>query len=576
MTRIRKIEIQNFRAIRSLTWFPDPGLNCLVGPGDSGKSTVLEAVDLCVGSRRSPQFSDADFHRLNLSAPIRIAVTVGELADSLKSIESYGTFLQGYDDALNTVEDEPGDGLDTALTVVLTVRADLEPTWELYSARAQEQGLTRTLSWADRQAIAPTRIGALAGYHLGWQRGSVLNRVSDERVDVGEALIEAARGARAAFGDAAATELRRTCEAVEETAKELGITPGASVRAMLDAQSVSFSGGTIALHDANGVPLRSMGTGSTRLLIAGLQRRVASTSTIVLVDELEFGLEPHRVIRLLGSLGAREKSPPLQVFMTTHSSVAVRELSADQLFVLRVAPGGHEAKRFSRAGDIQGTVRLYPESFLAHAVVVCEGASEVGLLRGLDRFRCGMGAESLFARGVALIDSEGGTAERPFERAEAFLALGYQTAVVRDDDKPPAPHVEGAFEAKGGKVIRWDSGRALEDELFIELPDAAVGALLERAIQLHGEKAIDEHIRSASDGKLTLDVARSMDLIDGYDEATRAVLGKAARTKKQSWFKKVGWMDDVAHDIVAPALTEVHEAFRRRVTGIFAWAGCEG
>jgi predicted ATP-dependent endonuclease of OLD family len=41
MARIRKIEVINFRCIKNLTWFPSSGLNCLVGPGDSGKSTLL-------------------------------------------------------------------------------------------------------------------------------------------------------------------------------------------------------------------------------------------------------------------------------------------------------------------------------------------------------------------------------------------------------------------------------------------------------------------------------------------------------------------------------------------------------
>ncbi|MGO4684118.1 AAA family ATPase [Hyphomicrobium sp. 2TAF46] len=40
------------------------GLNCLIGPGDSGKSSVLEAIDFCLGARRNLQISDADFHRL--------------------------------------------------------------------------------------------------------------------------------------------------------------------------------------------------------------------------------------------------------------------------------------------------------------------------------------------------------------------------------------------------------------------------------------------------------------------------------------------------------------------------------
>jgi predicted ATP-binding protein involved in virulence len=64
-----------------------------------------------------------------------------------------------------------------------------------------------------------------------------------------------------------------------------------------------------------------------RLLVAGLQRAAAETAAIVLIDEVEYGLEPHRLARLLDSLGAKDAAPPLQVFMTSHSPVAIRELS---------------------------------------------------------------------------------------------------------------------------------------------------------------------------------------------------------------------------------------------------------
>jgi hypothetical protein len=44
MARIRKIEIQNFRGIKELVWLPSAGINCLIGPGDSGKSSILDAI----------------------------------------------------------------------------------------------------------------------------------------------------------------------------------------------------------------------------------------------------------------------------------------------------------------------------------------------------------------------------------------------------------------------------------------------------------------------------------------------------------------------------------------------------
>lgn len=573
MTRIRLVEIKHFRCINELTWQPQPGINCLIGPGDSGKSSILDAIDLCLGARRSLQFTDTDFHLLNVETPITISVTLGDLDDGLKNLDSYGMYVRGFYTKTGKVEDEPEKDAETVLTVKLTVANDLEPVWTLTSQRAEAQGFSRNLNWADRVRLAPTRIGAMADYHLGWRRGSVLNRVSEERADASAALAKAARDARATFGDQAQAQLDETLGIVAATAKELGIPVGKNIKAMLDAHSVSFSGGTISLHNEDGVPLRGLGIGSTRLLIAGLQRKAAAQSSIILIDELEHGLEPHRIVRLLGSLGAKETPPPLQVFMTTHSPIVLRELSGSQLFVTRGSSEKHDVLAVGTNDDIQSTVRLYPDAFLAPRVVICEGASEVGLIRGLDQYRTANGATSLSAKGLALVDCGGGDSERPFKRGDAFRTLGYYTALVRDDDKKPNAELEAKFIARGGKVTAWRDGRALEDELFLSLTDDAVNKLINRAVELHGEDLVNEHIKSISQNARTLISIQTETFIDGISLESRVILGKAARTKKAGWFKSVTWMEDVARDIVGPDLANADAGFRALVEGIFAWVG---
>ncbi len=576
MTRIRAIEINNFRGIKKFAWLPSPGLNCLIGPGDSGKSSILDGIDFCLGARRNIQFTDADFYRLDVETPISISVTIGELKDGLKNLDAYGMYVRGFDAQSGTIEDEPEKDSETVLTMKLIVASDLEPSWSLVSERAEAQGLTRNLSWDNRVRLAPTRIGVLADYHLGWRHGSVLNHVSEQRAEASAALAKAAREARAAFGDEAQDQLGETLEIVATTARELGIPIGENIKAMLDAHSVSFGGGTISLHDEDGIPLRGLGVGSKRLLIAGLQRKASEQAAIILIDELEHGLEPHRIIRLLGSLGAKEKNPPLQVFMTTHSPVTLRELSGSQLFVLLPAADKHETRNVGTTDDIQSTIRLYPDAFLAPSVIICEGASEVGFVRGLDQYRSIKGYNSISAQGASLVDCGGGDADRPFKRATVFNALGYRTAIVRDDDKKPTEAVEVAFTDGGGKVVAWRDGRALEDELFLSLAADGIGKLIERAIELHGEELINEHIKSASQNAKDLNAVQTEALTGNISPESRALLGKAARTKKAGWFKSVTWMEDVARDIVGPDLENADAGFRTIVGEIFAWASNAG
>jgi len=576
MARIRKITIENFRGIKELTWLPQPGVNCLIGPGDSGKSTILDAIDFCLGARRNLQFTDADFHQIDVEEPIRIAVTLGELDDSLKSFDAYGMYIRGFDPKTGTVEDEPANETETVLTLQLTVASDLEPAWTLISERAHAQDQSRNLNWLDRVRIAPMRIGAAAGYHLGWGRGSVLNRISEERADASAALAKAARDARAAFGEDAEGQLGETLSIVADTAKELGIPVGENVKAMLDAHSVSFSGGTISLHDEDGVPLKGLGVGSTRLLIAGLQRKAAAETAVILIDETEHGLEPHRIIRFITSLGAKEDEPPLQVFMTTHSPVVLRELSGDQLFVVRRQNESHGIRKVGAGDDIQSTIRLYPEAFLAPSVLVCEGASEVGFVRGVDLHRVEDGVTSITANGVALVDCGGGEAERCFKRAAVFQELGYRTAILRDSDKAVARETEEAFANADGTLIAWRSERAIEDELFLSLADDGIDELIDLAIELHGEDLVDEHIKSASDGQTDLEQIRADAQDNGYSNDGRVVLGKAARFKKTGWFKSVTWMERVARNVVGPGLPDADTDFRGLVEEIFEWASNGG
>lgn len=572
MPRIRKVEIKHFRSIQELSWCPAAGINCLIGPGDSGKSSILEAIDFCLGARRNIQFTDADFHQLDVETPITILVTLGDLDERLKNLDAYGVYLRSFDGKTAEIEDEPEKDTETVLTIKLVVESDLEPSWTLVSARAEAQGMARNLNWSDRVRIAPTRMGVMADYHLGWRRGSVLNRVSEERIDASVALAKAARDARAAFGEDAQGQLGTTLGIVAQTAKDLGIPIGKVVKAMLDAHTVSFSGGTISLHDEDGVPLRGLGTGSIRLLIAGLQRKAAAQSVIIMIDELEYGLEPHRIIRLLGSLGAKETKPPLQVFMTTHSPVALRELAGNQLFIVRPWPNKHEVLTVGTADEIQSTIRSYPDAFLAQSVIICEGASEVGLLRGLDQHRTANGQNSITAQGTSFVDCGGGGTDRLFQRAATFHALGYRTAIVRDNDQEPDQSLETAFTAAGGKVFTWREGRALEDELFLSLTDNAASKLIDYAIEVHGDDLINQHIKTVSDNKKDLDTVQTESLVDGITEESRQILSKSAKVKRQGWFKSVTWMEKVGRDIVGPDLSKADIGMRAVIEAVFAWA----
>lgn len=416
------------------------------------------------------------------------------------------------------------------------------------------------LNWSDRKLLVPTRIGSFSGYELSLRKGSVLNRLSDEKIDVSSELVRVARSSRKSFGTEINEKVEDIRNKVVSVAGELGVNVGEDIFAMLDAESVSINGGAISLHDQDGVPLRNMGTGSSRLLVAGLQKEAALKTSIVLVDELEYGLEPHRILRFLGSLGVKDKTPSMQSFMTTHSPVAVRELADEQLFRVRNGDGQHSVISFEN-DDVQGTLRLFPDAFLASSVLVCEGATEIGFLRGFDSFLVSKGRKSLFARGIALVDGGGSSMH---QRANAFAKKGYRTAIFRDDDVKIDIEQEDEFLENAGSVFSCSKGKSIEDHIFAELNEQDVLLLVQKAISFKGRELIDAQLGTATKGILSSDKL-TIENVEGY----RSELAKAAKSKN-SWFKSISEMEEVSFEIVFPKLKELGE-FKEIVTSIFNW-----
>lgn len=308
-----------------------------------------------------------------------------------------------------------------------------------------------------------------------------------------------------------------------------------------------------------------MGLGSRRLLTAALQRAASAHSTVVLIDEVELGLEPHRLIKLLEEIGVHETTPPFQVFMTTHSPTAVREMATHQLMVIRKAPKHAVAQPSSL---LQGTIRKYPEALLGRAVVVCEGASEVGLLRGLDNTG-DPDFPSVNALGVALIDGHG---DEHAKRALAFQQMGYPTAIFRDNDKAPQPE-EIEFVTKGGVVFTWPSGAALEDMLFHYLPDAGIAKLIDLATEFKDADTVNGQITTASANVYNLSGLVGQALVGSYDVNMRTCLAKASknRTAAKAWYKSVSAMEQVAETVILPNKTSTHEDLMKVATGLFQW-----
>ena len=73
--QIRKVIARNFRGIKSAdSVLPKNRFVCLVGPGDSTKTSLLDVIGLVLTPRWNVQFADADFHSCQIEEPIVLRV----------------------------------------------------------------------------------------------------------------------------------------------------------------------------------------------------------------------------------------------------------------------------------------------------------------------------------------------------------------------------------------------------------------------------------------------------------------------------------------------------------------------
>ncbi|NVK17239.1 MAG: AAA family ATPase [Methylocystaceae bacterium] len=577
--KIRHVLIKNYRGIRDFQWYPSEGTNCLIGPGDSCKSTILDAIDLALGARNAASFSDSDFHLYNTADPILIEITIGDLNDDLLNMETYGYFHRGFVSQTGEFVDEPGLNDETVLTVRLIVNEDLDPQWGLYSDRAYAEGRERNLIWKHRQLLAPVRLGTETKHHMAWGSRSILNKLSPNKATAANALAKAARQAREAFASEGCEGVDDVIEISKNVANSLGI-PVTELYAMLDMKGASFSGGAIALHDEKHIPLRGLGTGSSRLFVSGLQKHIG-VSPITLIDEVEFGLEPYRIVRLLDALGAKDADNNQQSFMTSHSPFVLKELKASQLNIVRcnllnrpqeldedgnLLPIEQEVinsiASLGNSEEKQKLLRTNAEAFLSPNVIVCEGKTEIGLIKGMDAYFSSNGNRSLVSHGAFWAD--GGGDPNLFARAAIFTSLGYRTYIFMDSDKVTEAENLQKMQAGNVPIIRWHNNNSTESVIVRHVPAGLIPQLLEIAEDWKSTETINNHIMQATDNALTLDVCKN-----NFDESMREILVQCAG--ERSWFKDITPAERVGSEIVAPRWQDFGNDFSEVISKLWDW-----
>lgn len=523
---IKHLKVKNFRGIKELDWFLPGKYICLIGPGDSTKTTILDAIEYALYPSYTISFDDTDFFDCNIDQPIEIFVSIANYPEEFQEDSKFGMYQRGIENS-KIVDETEGEYL--ILTIKLTVSKDLDPEWTIYVDRDLDK---KEISHRMREKLGMMRIGSQVDRHFTWGRGSILNKWS-ENIDQAKAMIaNAVRKAKEGFDEQQIEDLPDIISKISRASGKFGLQPKGSFKAHLDTKSISFGYGAISLNDDN-IPVRQLGSGSKKLLASSLQVESTKEGAILLFDEIETGLEPHRLRNLIRVL-KKELEYKGQIICTTHSSVSIVEFDALNLVIVRKENGIICCCTIPT--EVQNVIRRVPEAFLARKVLVCEGATEFGFLLAFEDYLVSQNYDNFGYKGIAVVDGEGDTFKQV---CQGLNTLGYSTAAIIDSDKLTSSEIYG-LEQIGIKVIHWADNVSIEERVFLDIPKDKISLIVEHAYRLKfkdGEESTKESLLGSINSKLNSNFP-SIDEISNYQDKTqlRKVLGEIAN--KNKWFKR--------------------------------------
>lgn len=529
--QIRHVKVENFRGIKKLDWHIPSNLVCIIGGGDSCKTTLLDAIELALSSSPSVAIDDSDFFNMDVTQKVTIQVTLGGLGESLElerlllAESNYGLYIRGYRDGL--IIDEPEDGAEKVLTVEFIVDEELEPQWRVIAPGRHDPKPIRKFHL---EKLGTAKLGSYADWHFSWSKNSMISRLLGKDVrEINRALAAVGRKARSESLDLEVFQEQAT--SLKELVEEFGVKAG-EYTPRLDIQALTVKSGGLSLHD-DGVPIKRHGTGTKRLIALAIQKKLHEGKNIKLIDEIEYGLEPYRITQAMNKI----HSSAGQTFITTHSPVVIREALVDNITSFHSTNGEVVATSLAvglsdeSKNALQGTLRTHAESFLSNKIIVCEGATEIGLSRALDGYRQSKKTKKAFAAlGVATLSANGYTECAPI--AERLKIAGYDVAIFCDSDKE-LTKTDDELNAQGIAVMRWSEKRCTEEAIFADLSEELLVILMAQAYKNKSE--VD--VRSMIISRGVQDLDEKPVNWPWSDAEFRAKVGKAASLG--SWFKSI-------------------------------------
>lgn len=529
---IYKLTIERYRGVKHLSWRPARGVNLILGGGDVGKTTILDAISLLLSSTNSTTVLDSDYNLRDDDAEFCIeavmALPSGSGINKLTK-PSWPWNWNGLDAIVPAHDENSAHGEEV---YVLRVRgtADLELSYEI----VQPSGTTETLPVSFRRAIGLVRLSGddRNDRDLRLVQGSALDRLlTDKGLRSRMASKLAENDVRSELSDDARKALGELDKAFRDhklpSDLDIAVTGG-------QGPSIASLVGLTAKRETVQLPLSSWGAGTRRLSALAIAEQIQGGNPITVVDEVERGLEPYRQRILM----ARLQDASSQAFITTHSPAAISAAGKASLWYMDQT-GGLGQLTGTKVAKLRATD---PDAFLARLTVVAEGITEVGFVRWLLTKSL---ASDLQPLGFHVAD--GGGHDTTIELLESLSKGGMQFGGFVDDESRHPTRWAEVQKKLGPLLFRWKSGDiesnlvdALADdkfEAFITDPeDEKTGRRLRSlAIRLKIDSKDFTSIKAKAGVELKRIIreAASGTVPDGTPEAEKKTYSK----QSQDWFK---------------------------------------
>lgn len=469
---LRRLIIERFRGVQSLTWYPNAGVNIILGGGDAGKTTILDAVGLLLSPTNTTVVSDTDYWQREYGSEFQIEGVFSFPSGSTISQQLNPSWPWEWDGKDPQVPKLAEDGSAASLDMVYRVRVRGTTDMELVYELMQPDDSISSFSVGLRRGIGLVRLGGedRNDRDLRLIQGSALDRLLSD-ASLRSRLAEKMSGTD--IGDVLKQEAKDALENLDGEFKKRALPHGLDL-GIAGGQGFSIGAliGLTAKHQAVDLPLSSWGSGTRRLSALAIAEQHKSASPITLVDEVERGLEPYRQRDLVKKL----EEAASQVFLTTHSTSVLAATTKSSIWYVdvegKIGPLGADKIALFRKGQ--------PETFLSRFAIVAEGATEMGFVTYLLEKALGAPLEQF---GIFVADGNGN--ENTLRLLQALSEGGLSFGGFADNEGTYPDIWKSLLEKQGGLLFRWATG-CVEENVFAAIPADKVVKLFEDPDGLSG------------------------------------------------------------------------------------------